>query len=57
MQHYYDPNNYGFDYSPDRIEYELQENEELIGVYGVAGKELSITTFGYIVKVKNKVTE
>ena len=32
--------------------FEIGDNEELIGVYGVAGKESWITSFGFIVKVK-----
>ena len=34
------------------IEQVLREDEELIGVYGVKDKSNYLTTFGYIVKIR-----
>ena len=33
--------------------HEIAENEELIGVYGVRNKAEWLSTFGFIVKVRN----
>ena len=34
------------------IEQDLREDEEIIGVYGVKDKSNYLTTFGYIVKIR-----
>ena len=39
-------------HSHNRRKYRLEDNEELIGVYGVTDKEDWITSLGFLVKVK-----
>jgi len=36
----------------DRVEYKIEENEELIGVYGDTTQSVWLTSLGFIVKVK-----
>jgi len=36
----------------DRVEYKIEENEELIGVYGDTTQTHWLTSLGFIVKVK-----
>ena len=36
-------------------EHQLADNEDLIGVYGVIGKYVWFSAFGFIVRVKNDI--
>ena len=45
---FYDTDNH----SRDGPIYEIADNEELIGVYGVRNKQDRFTSFGFIVKVR-----
>lgn len=48
----YDPKN-GFKNYPGTVSH-LEDNEDLIGVYGVKDKEKWFTAFGFILKVKEE---
>ena len=43
--------------SDDEHEQVLEDNEELFGIYGVKNKQKYLTTFGFIVKVKQEDEE
>ena len=47
----YNPSNI----SDDTVTYQISENEELIGIYGVKGKFHWFTSFGFILRVKDIV--
>ena len=51
--HHFSPNNTSYSYA---INYKIEENEQLIGVYGAMNNDdgkIAFKNFGFIVKVKN----
>ena len=57
---FYDKDKVVYDYNPEdystkeNLRYQLNSNEELIGVYGVKDNWYRFKTFGFIVKVKRE---
>jgi len=51
--HFYPSENYeNWLHHQETVEYKIEENEELIGVYGVDTPKNFLTSLGFIVKVK-----